>query len=436
MINAIDGRIIEKKSMIPGVVPTVAPSFDHTDGTWSTTDIYNGEFFVNIPDEKVFMRCGSSIVEISPVTPTAVGLDDVLAIDNTTGANNIQVNNNQFIKYVTQPDTQVGFDDLTVITKKFVDDSIAALASFQYVTYSQLTTLLSNSDLIPNQNYFITDRGDQGIILTALKNNLLSINGLRIMNCPVTYNVVGSFKGIWKATGTYAPFNKVIWGGKVWGNISGLAGTALSDSALDSNWTLIDKPTYGLSDVNYIEKVFYIEYDLVNDWIYYQEDDKNNKIGFIYNIAFPVNPIDLTDWNNPNIFNNQCNGIYNNSNGGAIYNNTNLGLIYNNTKGGTIYNNVNAGDIKNNSNLGVIFFNSNYGDISDNEAPLNNIQVNSCKGGINDNSIDGNIVLNTNNGSIFLNFNTSGTCDIMNNNNNGNISGPRTGDVLGTITNI
>ena len=309
--------------------------------------------------------------------------------------------------------------------------------SFQYVTYSQLTTLITNSELIPNQQYFITDRGDQGIILRALKNNLLSINGLRIMNCPVTYDVVGSFKGIWKATGTYAPFQKVIWGGKVWGSVTGLAGTALNEYQLDTtNWSLIDKPSYSLSNSNYIEKVFYIEYDLVNDWIYYQEDEKNNKIGFIYNIAFTFNPIDLTDWNNPNIYNNQCNGIYNNSNAGSIYNNTNLGLIYNNTNGGSIFNNLNAGDIYNNSNTGVIFFNNNNGNINDNSVPLNDIQINSIKGNINDNTNNGNIELNTNNGPIYLNFNTSGTCDIMNNNNNGSINGPRTGDVLGTITNI
>lgn len=126
-LNTIDGRIIEKISTIPGTLPTIAPSFDHTDGTWSATDIYEGELFVNVADEKVYTRCGTTIVELTPVTPPAPqDLADTLAEGNSTGANNIEISNNQFAKYVTQPATQVGFDDLTVVTKKFVDDSIAA----------------------------------------------------------------------------------------------------------------------------------------------------------------------------------------------------------------------------------------------------------------------------------------------------------------------
>jgi len=47
-------RIINKRTEQAGVVPSIGPSGDHTDGTWTDTDIYTGEFYVNLADEKVY----------------------------------------------------------------------------------------------------------------------------------------------------------------------------------------------------------------------------------------------------------------------------------------------------------------------------------------------------------------------------------------------
>lgn len=54
MIRTQYSRVINKRSDIAGVVPTIGPSNDHTDGTWSDTDIYPGEFYFNMEDQKVW----------------------------------------------------------------------------------------------------------------------------------------------------------------------------------------------------------------------------------------------------------------------------------------------------------------------------------------------------------------------------------------------
>jgi hypothetical protein len=60
-INKIDGRIRIKRSTTALEAPTLPPSTDHTDGTWTKTDIYDGEFFVNTSDGKLYLNTGGVI---------------------------------------------------------------------------------------------------------------------------------------------------------------------------------------------------------------------------------------------------------------------------------------------------------------------------------------------------------------------------------------
>lgn len=63
-MNIQNSRILTKRSTTGGVVPTIPASDDHTDGSWLTTDIYKGELFINIVDNKTFTRTDSGIVQI------------------------------------------------------------------------------------------------------------------------------------------------------------------------------------------------------------------------------------------------------------------------------------------------------------------------------------------------------------------------------------
>ena len=60
-----DSRIIQKRSTVAGVAPTVPSSNDHTDGTWLSTDIYKGELYYNQADNILYTRDDSGIVIVS-----------------------------------------------------------------------------------------------------------------------------------------------------------------------------------------------------------------------------------------------------------------------------------------------------------------------------------------------------------------------------------
>lgn len=56
-----DSRIRIKRSTTTGEVPTVAPSTDHTDGTWDALDVYVGELFMNTQDSTLWARTDNGV---------------------------------------------------------------------------------------------------------------------------------------------------------------------------------------------------------------------------------------------------------------------------------------------------------------------------------------------------------------------------------------
>ena len=45
--------------------PTIPATTDHRDGTWTTTDIYEGEFYLNLLDDLVYTRTNDQIINLS-----------------------------------------------------------------------------------------------------------------------------------------------------------------------------------------------------------------------------------------------------------------------------------------------------------------------------------------------------------------------------------
>ena len=60
-----DSRIRIKRSTVAWAIPTVAPSSDHTDGTWGVNDVYIGELYLNDTDQRLFVRTTGGVVEIA-----------------------------------------------------------------------------------------------------------------------------------------------------------------------------------------------------------------------------------------------------------------------------------------------------------------------------------------------------------------------------------
>ncbi len=113
-----DSRIRIKRSTTTGEVPTVAPSTDHSDGTWNATDVYVGEMFLNTADSKLWVRTDGGIKEVAiggltvfykklTLTPTQVKASNTTPIafglTVPTGHYVRLISADQLIDYATTP---------------------------------------------------------------------------------------------------------------------------------------------------------------------------------------------------------------------------------------------------------------------------------------------------------------------------------------------
>jgi len=318
------------------------------------------------------------------------------------------------------------------------------------ITKANLDILINNSLLSVGSYYKITDRGDRWILFQAVDVNIMATNGFRLMLCPANYSINAPWLSIWYPHMPNPGGGLAIWGGQVWQNKSGVAGSSINDITLDStNWDLIQKTSF--SNDEYVEMLFGCQYDFVNDCVVKQWDNLGNVFTYKPGID-QFNYCNISDWNyaslGGNFYNNTCKGIYNNSpysssSNVSIYNNINYGVIknnlrikgitnntsnvnniYDNSSGfifynsniGDIYSNNNVGDIYNNNNIGSIYSNNNLGDIYNN-TNIGDIQSNSGGNIYNNNNI-GSIYTNNNLGDIYNNTNIG---DIYNNSNMGDI---------------
>ena len=296
---------------------------------------------------------------------------------------------------------------------------------FIEVTKAELDALIASSSLIKSKFYRITDRD---IFLQALKTNVISSTGTRTMrivkNLYYTPDSGSGILGVWNTNVTPTIGDVTVWGGKVWENTTGNVGTFTDNTALDpTDWELI--PT--TNETYYFTKSFGCTYDIENDWVASQWDDRGNVFTSSWilgvNFGYTISPNDFSDWGNEQIFGNTCFGISNNSNVNFIILNSNSGGIFNNSNSGEISNNSNSGEIYNNSNSGIISNNSNLGGIYNN----------SNLGGISTNSNSGVIYYNSNAGII--DSITSDTTNIEYNTNNGDIVTTTTGDISDAVVN-
>jgi hypothetical protein len=298
------------------------------------------------------------------------------------------------------------------------------------VSLSELQTIISDSELIGGRLYNITDRG---IFLQALSNNTLTSEGSRVMRIvkPEYYVPATGILGVWNPTLTPTIGDVVVWGGRVWQNVAGAVGTFTGDLTLDSEWTLIATS----NDTYYQTKAFGCTYDIDNDWVSKQWDERGNVFTYSYYFeqlnGFNANPLDFSDWGDLKISDNKTGFIINNSNTGRIFANSTL----------YIKNNSNLGNIELNNTKGIIENNSNNGFIGQNNINFN-IYNNSNNGSILENMNRGYIGNNSNNGDIGYNLNggmidgiTSGNNNIIYNTNNGNIVTTTTGDISDPIVN-
>lgn len=95
-------RIIHHRITGAGVPFTQPPSNDHTDSTWSETDLYIGEIGINLTDDKVFVRTNNGIVELATATGSSasqiwVDTVDGIGVGPTYSPDAIVRNTNSFV---------------------------------------------------------------------------------------------------------------------------------------------------------------------------------------------------------------------------------------------------------------------------------------------------------------------------------------------------
>lgn len=171
--------------------------------------------------------------------------------------------------------------------------SIDGGCCYNEVTYAEADALIAADELIKGSVYKITDRGDRGIILTALSPNQFSIDGQRIMLCPNPQEGFGR-SGFWYLANVYNIGDKVLWNAHVYENTTG----ANTGEPPGADWALIPKNSFTADE--YTEFVFGVHYDFSEDWISKQWDDYGNIFGVTKQVSTftyaGVNPVDISDW--------------------------------------------------------------------------------------------------------------------------------------------
>lgn len=134
-MNIQRSRMITKKNSNTGVVPTIPLSNDHTDGSWLTTDIYDGEMFLNTTDQKMWYRAGNVIKEVS--VNSASTLNDLSDVVITAPALN------ETLIYTSANTWENGL--------------ISSFNTLIDVDYALLVSSITYSLLIPGNFYRLTD---------------------------------------------------------------------------------------------------------------------------------------------------------------------------------------------------------------------------------------------------------------------------------------
>jgi cytoskeletal protein CcmA (bactofilin family) len=71
-LNIIDARMVNK--ILTTGTPSIAPSSDHTDGTWIETDAYIAEIVLNTTDDKVWIMGENGPLELAVTTGATSGV--------------------------------------------------------------------------------------------------------------------------------------------------------------------------------------------------------------------------------------------------------------------------------------------------------------------------------------------------------------------------
>jgi len=258
------------------------------------------------------------------------------------------------------------YTDLATFVAWYEDNTGFNLAgATALVTLTELTTLIQNSQLKKGFTYEISGvqpflYGGTTIWLKAISTSQLEEKGTGKFYVP-KYNKEVEGYGIWLGKlfnaglvdePTYEIDDKVIWGGKVWKNITGDSRTEVDIFLLDDvDWEVIP-----FNEIDYNVEYDEIGYDIDNDCINYRKDKSNNEMSFSYNWWYKlendsfdgditeskINPIKSFQWGNHFDYDLGKGNMTNKCTNSFIENINEFGSFYSNTleSNGNIYSNT------------------------------------------------------------------------------------------------
>lgn len=143
------------------------------------------------------------------------------------------------------------------------------LFSNQNTTLANIQTAITNGTLVSGSVYYLANAQvtqaetiPAKILIQAVSNNQISPNAIRFQLVP-DYTALN----FWSAGASYVPGNKVIWGSRVWENLTANTGIAIDILTLNNDW---DEVPY-VAGANYTEVAIPCVYDIVTDVITCQE---------------------------------------------------------------------------------------------------------------------------------------------------------------------
>lgn len=176
-----DSRIKIKRSTVTATVPTVPSSNDHTDGTWTATDIYKGELFFNQADGVLWSRDDNGVTCLGGSVALTIASADVLTLNSTpitlVGAvsgyaievisASVKVDYNT-TPYATNTDIELKTSGANVAQAKGIAALAASVARISNLTISPTpsaaqTVIISNADLTVSVNSGDPTAGDSDI---------------------------------------------------------------------------------------------------------------------------------------------------------------------------------------------------------------------------------------------------------------------------------
>lgn len=282
--------------------------------------------YVNIEDATV-EQCNSGgyviqVINLSTgeVVEEAVICDTTFSLNNSLLGNpsnvNIQEGDNVEIEAVYNPANGQ-------ITYTF--NSILA----ESITWQEGIDLMADSLVKPNVLYYISDRN---WFLQGLDESHFSITGHQIESVVKQeyYEQDPGILGVWNnfISLPVSVGDLVVYGGKVFSNNSGSYGNNVDYFTLSADWTLETNSLY------YEDKVLKMHVDYEGDWVFRQEDNKNNIINIPKDTYESLGNSNVwADWNMPDFYNNNLEIVLNNSGVKGyttIQNNNGLGRIVGN----------------------------------------------------------------------------------------------------------